>query len=91
MVSYKISSLIFRCALSSSPIIPNDRRRRPVKVNTEKRINDGICETDVEIYGEDMIISEKLISDLNNIDESIKILVMNIFEKGALKILNEDY
>ena len=60
-------------------------------LSIKSRINDGICETDVEIYGEDMIISEKLISDLNNIDESIKILVMNIFEKGALKILNEDY
>ena len=60
-------------------------------LSIKSRINDDICETDVEIYGEDMIISEKLISDLNNIDESIKILVMNIFEKGALKILNEDY
>ena len=60
-------------------------------LSIKSRINDDICETDVEIYGEDMIISEKLISDLNNIDESIKILVMNIFEKGALKILDEDY
>ena len=60
-------------------------------LSIKSRINDDICETDVEIYGEDVIISEKLISDLNNIDESIKILVTNIFEKGALKILDEDY
>ena len=45
----------------------------------------------MEIYGENEIISEKFISDLNSIDESIKIVVNKIIEKGGLKLLDENY
>ena len=55
------------------------------------KINDDTFESEIEIYGENEIISEKLISDLNSIDRSIKMAVNNITIKGGLKLLNESY
>ena len=45
----------------------------------------------IEIYGDNEIISEEFSSDLNSIDESIKIVVDNIIKKGGLKLLDENY
>ena len=55
------------------------------------KINDDTFESEIEIYGKNEIISEKLISDLNSIDRSIKMAVNNITIKGGLKLLDESY
>lgn len=60
-------------------------------LSISSKIYDGKCETNMEIYGENEIISEKFISDLNSIDESIEIVVNKIIEKGGLKLLDENY
>ena len=43
------------------------------------------------IYGEEEIISEKLISELSAIDKSIKNLVTKIKGRGGLRLLDENY
>ena len=60
-------------------------------LSISSKIYDGKCETNMEIYGENEIISEKFISDLNSIDETIKIVLNKIIEKGGLKLLDENY
>ena len=60
-------------------------------LSISSKINDDTFESEIEIYGENEIISEKLISDLNSIDRSIKMAVNNITIKGGLKLLDESY
>ena len=44
-----------------------------------------------EFFLDNKIISEEFSSDLNSIDESIKIIIDNIIEQGGLKLLDENY
>ena len=60
-------------------------------LSISSKINDDTFESEIEIYGENEIISEKLISDLNSIDRSIKMAINNITIKGGLKLLDENY
>ena len=56
-----------------------------------QKINGDTIESDIEIYGEEEIISEKLISEFSVIDKSIKNLVTKIKERGGLRLLDENY
>ena len=60
-------------------------------LSISSKINDDTFESEIEIYGENEIISEKLISDLNSIDRSIRMAINNITIKGGLKLLDENY
>ncbi len=60
-------------------------------LSISSKINDDTFESEIEIYGENEIISEKLISDINSIDRSIKMAINNITIKGGLKLLDENY
>ena len=55
------------------------------------QINGDTFESNLEIYGEEEIISEKLISKFSDIDKSIKNVVNKIIEKGGLRLLDENY
>ena len=55
------------------------------------KINGDTIEIDLEIYGEEEIISEKLISEFNAIDKSIENLVTKIKQRGGLRLLDENY
>jgi hydroxymethylbilane synthase len=60
-------------------------------LSIKSEIDRGIFQTCIEIYGDNKIISEEFSSDLNSIDESIKIIIDNIIEQGGLKLLDENY
>ena len=60
-------------------------------LSISSKINGNTFETEIEIYGENQIISEKLISDLSSIDRSVKIIINKITEKGGLRLLDENY
>ena len=60
-------------------------------LSIKSKIDDDVIQTYLEIYGDNEIISEEFSSDLNSIDESIKIVIDKIIEKGGLKLLNENY
>ena len=60
-------------------------------LSIKSKIDDDVIQTYLEIYGDNEIISEEFSSDLNSIDESIKIVIDKIIEKGGLKLLNESY
>ena len=60
-------------------------------LSISSKMNDDTFESEIEIYGENEIISEKLISDINSIDRSIKMAINNITIKGGLKLLDENY
>ena len=60
-------------------------------LSISSKINGDTIESDIEIYGEEEIISEKLISKLSVIDKSIKNLVTKIKERGGLRLLDENY
>ena len=55
------------------------------------QINGDTFESNIEIYGEEEIISEQLISKFSEIDKSIKNIVNRITERGGLKLLDENY
>ena len=55
------------------------------------KINGDTFESNIEIYGEEEIISETLISKFSVIDKSIKNIVNEIIEKGGLRLLDENY
>ena len=59
-------------------------------LSISSKIKDDTFETEIEIYGENEIIYEKFISDLNSIDKSIKMAINNITIKGGLKLLDEN-
>ena len=60
-------------------------------LSIKSKIDDDVIQTCLEIYGDNEIISEEFSSDLNSIDESIKIVIDKIIEKGGLKLLDESY
>ena len=60
-------------------------------LSISSKINGDTIESDIEIYGEEEIISEKLISEFSAIDKSIKKLVTKIRETGGLRLLDENY
>ena len=60
-------------------------------LSISSKIDGEVFQTCIEIYGDNEIISEEFSSDLNSIDESIKIVVDNIIKKGGLKLLDENY
>ena len=60
-------------------------------LSIKSKIDGDEFQTCLEIYGDNEIISEEFSSDLNSIDESIKIVVDKIIEKGGLKLLDESY
>jgi len=60
-------------------------------LSIRSKINGDTIESDIEIYGEEEIISEKLISEFSVIDKSIKNLVTKIKERGGLRLLDENY
>ena len=60
-------------------------------LSISSKINGDTIESDIEIYGEEEIISEKLISEFSAIDKSIKNLVIKIKERGGLRLLDENY
>ena len=60
-------------------------------LSISSKINGDTIESDIEIYGEEEIISEKLISEFSVIDKSIKNLVTKIKERGGLRLLDENY
>ena len=60
-------------------------------LSISSKIDGKVFQTCIEIYGDNEIISEEFSSDLNSIDESIKIVVDNIIKKGGLKLLDENY
>ena len=60
-------------------------------LSISSKINGDTIESDIEIYGEEEIISEKLISEISAIDKSIKNLVTKIKERGGLRLLDENY
>ncbi len=60
-------------------------------LSISSKMNDDTFESEIEIYGENEIISEKLISDISSIDRSIKMAINNITIKGGLKLLDENY
>ena len=60
-------------------------------LSIRSKIDGDEFQTCLEIYGDNEIISEEFSSDLNSIDESIKIVIDKIIEKGGLKLLDESY
>ena len=60
-------------------------------LSIKSKIDDDVIQTYLEIYGDNEIISEEFSSDLNSIDESIKIVIDKIIKKGCLKLLDESY
>ena len=60
-------------------------------LSIRSKIDGNEFQTCLEIYGDNEIISEEFSSDLNSIDESIKIVIDKIIEKGGLKLLDESY
>ena len=60
-------------------------------LSIRSKIDGDEFQTFLEIYGDNEIISEEFSSDLNSIDESIKIVIDKIIEKGGLKLLDESY
>ena len=60
-------------------------------LSISSKINGDTFESNIEIYGEEEIISEKLISKFSDIDKSIKNVVNNIIERGGLSLLDENY
>ena len=62
-----------------------------IQLSIISKINGDTIEIDLEIYGEEEIISEKLISEFNAIDKSIENLVTKIKQRGGLRLLDENY
>lgn len=60
-------------------------------LSISSKINGDTFESNIEIYGEEEIISEQLISKFSEIDKSIKNIVNRITERGGLKLLDENY
>ena len=60
-------------------------------LSISSKINGDTFESNIEIYGEEEIISEQLISKFSAIDKSIKNIVNKIIEKGGLRLLDESY
>lgn len=60
-------------------------------LSISSKINGDTFESNIEIYGEEEIISEQLISKFSAIDKSIKNIVNRITERGGLKLLDENY
>ena len=60
-------------------------------LSIRSKIDGDEFQTFLEIYGDNEIISEEFSSDINSIDESIKIVIDKIIEKGGLKLLDESY
>ena len=60
-------------------------------LSIRSKIDGDEFQTCLEIFGDNEIISEEFSSDLNSIDESIKIVIDKIIEKGGLKLLDESY
>ena len=60
-------------------------------LSISSKINGDTFESNIEIYGEEEIISEQLISKFSEIDKSIKNIVDRITERGGLRLLDENY
>ena len=60
-------------------------------LSISSKINGDTFESNIEIYGEEEIISEQLISKFSAIDKSIKNIVNRITERGGLRLLDENY
>ena len=60
-------------------------------LSIRSKVDGDEFQTFLEIYGDNEIISEEFSSDLNSIDESIKIVIDKIIKKGGLKLLDESY
>ena len=60
-------------------------------LSISSKINGDTFESNIEIYGEEEIISEQLISKFSEIDKSIKNIVNRITERGGLRLLDENY
>ena len=72
-------------------IVRNLNARCNSALSIRSKIDGDEFQTCLEIYGDNEIISEEFSSDLNSIDESIKIVIDKIIEKGGLKLLDESY
>ena len=60
-------------------------------LSIRSKIDGDVFQTCLEIYGDNEIISEEFSSNLNSIDDSIKIVIDKIIKKGGLKLLDESY
>ena len=60
-------------------------------LSIRSKIDGDVFQTCLEIYGDNEIISEEFSSNLNSIDDSIKIVIDKIIKKGGLKLLDECY
>ena len=60
-------------------------------LSIRSKIDGDVFQTCLEIYGDNEIISEEFSSNLNSIDDSIKIVIDKIKKKGGLKLLDESY
>ena len=60
-------------------------------LSISSKINGDTFESNIEIYGEEEIISEQLISKFSAIDKAIKNIINRITEKGGLRLLDENY
>ena len=60
-------------------------------LSIRSKIDGDEFQTYLEIYGDNEIISEEFSSNLNSIDDSIKIVIDKIIKKGGLKLLDESY
>ena len=60
-------------------------------LSISSKINGDTFESNIEIYGEEEIISEQLISKFSALDKSIKNIVDRITERGGLRLLDENY
>ena len=60
-------------------------------LSIRSKIDGDEFQTCLEIYGDNEIISEEFSSNLNSIDDSIKIVIDKIIKKGCLKLLDESY